>query len=128
MHILQIDDDEDEFIFLQLAIKGMQDIKCSYANTIWNGIELLKTGLPNIVLLDINMPDVNGLECLRQIKLTENIAKIPVFVLSSSVTERCRAEAHKLGAAGCYVKPDSVTLLKKTIFGMLQKMAAGGET
>ena len=62
-------------------------------------------GNPAVVLLDIKMPKVNGLEVLRQIKSDERLKTIPVVVLTSSREERDLTESYKLGVNGYVVKP-----------------------
>jgi len=62
-------------------------------------------GNPAVVLLDIKMPKVNGLEVLRQIKSDERLKTIPVVVLTSSREERDLAESYKLGVNAYVVKP-----------------------
>ena len=62
-------------------------------------------GNPAVVLLDIKMPKVNGLEVLRQIKSDEKLKTVPVVVLTSSREERDLTESYKLGVNGYVVKP-----------------------
>jgi CheY-like chemotaxis protein len=60
---------------------------------------------PAVVLLDLKMPKVSGLEVLRQIKADENLKMIPVVVLSSSAEERDVIESYELGVNAYVVKP-----------------------
>ena len=60
---------------------------------------------PAVVLLDLKMPKVSGLEVLRQIKADENLRMIPVVVLSSSAEERDVIESYQLGVNAYVVKP-----------------------
>jgi CheY-like chemotaxis protein len=60
---------------------------------------------PILLLLDLKMPKVNGLEVLRQIKKTPELADIPVVMLSSSCEELDLKEAQQLGASAYVVKP-----------------------
>ena len=64
-HLLLIDDDEDEFDFLKTVVQELTGLKCSYANGGRKGIALLKSGIADAVLLDMNMPEMNGFECIR---------------------------------------------------------------
>ena len=61
--------------------------------------------LPGIILLDINMPVMNGIEFLEEIKADEKLRSIPVIVLTTSKEESDRVDSFDLGVAGYIVKP-----------------------
>lgn len=61
--------------------------------------------LPVVVLLDINIPKVNGLEVLRHLKTHPQLQKVPVIVLTSSSEDRDIQTAYQLGANSYIVKP-----------------------
>ncbi|MFH2041395.1 MAG: response regulator [Acidobacteriota bacterium] len=60
---------------------------------------------PTLVLLDINMPKMNGIEFLKVVKEDDILKKIPVIVLSSSKEDSDRIDSFDLGVAGYMVKP-----------------------
>jgi len=62
-------------------------------------------GNPAVVLLDIKMPKVDGLEVLRQIKSDEKLKTVPVVVLTSSREEQDMVESYRLGVNAYVVKP-----------------------
>jgi CheY-like chemotaxis protein len=62
-------------------------------------------GHPCVVLLDLKMPRVDGMEVLRQVKMDPLLAAIPIVVLTSSAQPRDIAEAYRLGANAYVVKP-----------------------
>jgi two-component system response regulator len=62
---------------------------------------------PGIILLDLNMPKMSGLEALRLMKQNEDWKRIPVIIFSNSDYEVDIDQAYKLGAAGYIVKPNS---------------------
>lgn len=61
--------------------------------------------MPKLILLDLKMPKVDGIEVLRKIKSDENLKVIPVVVLTSSKEERDIVESYKLGVNAYIVKP-----------------------
>lgn len=63
------------------------------------------SGNPAIVLLDIKMPKVDGLEVLRQMRDTPALRSVPVVILTSSREERDLVEGYRLGANAYVVKP-----------------------
>ena len=60
---------------------------------------------PRVILLDLKLPKVNGIEVLREIKGHERLRNIPIVVLTSSAEEPDIAECYKLGANSYIVKP-----------------------
>ncbi len=60
---------------------------------------------PDIILLDMNMPKMNGLEFLRIIKKYYSLNSIKVFVMTTSAEEYDRAESKRLGISGYILKP-----------------------
>lgn len=66
---------------------------------------LRAAGNPAVVLLDLKMPRVDGLEVLRQIKADESLKSLPVVMLTSSREERDLIESYRLGINAYVVKP-----------------------
>jgi CheY-like chemotaxis protein len=62
-------------------------------------------GPPAVVLLDINLPKINGLEVLRQMRSDEGLKLVPVVILTSSRHDRDIIEGYALGTNGYVVKP-----------------------
>ncbi|MDD5134722.1 MAG: response regulator [Phycisphaerae bacterium] len=65
--------------------------------------------LPDLILLDLNMPGMGGKEFLRQIKSVPQLASIPVVILTTSDSDKDILESFKLQAAGYIKKPVSIT-------------------
>lgn len=61
--------------------------------------------LPSLILLDLNMPQMNGLELLAELKADPQLRRIPVVILTTSNDELEIERCYSLGAAGCIVKP-----------------------
>lgn len=70
------------------------------------GVELVKTFRPDLVLLDMQMPEVDGLAALRQIRKEEWGKNIPVIILTNLGIEESPKELQALGISGYIVKAD----------------------
>jgi CheY-like chemotaxis protein len=107
--ILIIDDDKVDVMTTERALKELNVTNPVYIA--WNGEEALSIlkdenlDLPGIILLDLNMPRMNGIDFLRIMKKDERIRRIPVVVLTTSREEEDKVESFNLGVAGYMVKP-----------------------
>ena len=113
------DDDEDDRLFF---IDAFQDLKISTkVNTVNNGKELLKflnqteTVLPNIIFLDLNMPILNGIECLKEIKRDKRFKDIAIAIYSTSTSDQDVEDTFVLGANIYIKKPSDFKDLKKIL-------------
>ena len=84
---------------------GVDCLDYLYARGAWAGRE---TGDPAVVLLDIKMPRMNGLEVLTRMRADERMRRIPVVILSSSREETDLARSWDLGANAYVIKPVDV--------------------
>jgi len=110
LNILLVEDDEVDVMNVQRAFK-----KNNIANPLFvagNGVEALEQlrggRIPRdrrIVLLDLNMPQMNGIEFLRTLRADPELNLTPVVVLTTSNDERDRIEAYHLNVAGYLLKP-----------------------
>lgn len=113
------DDDEDDRLFFTDAF-GEIKIK-TIVNTVNNGKELLNflndpnTILPNILFLDLNMPILNGIECLKEIKQNDKFKDIVVAIYSTSSSDQDVEETFVLGANIYIKKPSNFNTLKKIL-------------
>ena len=110
VNLLLVEDDEVDILNVQRAFR-----KANIANPFWSardgieGLELLRSGAVPLnsllVLLDLNMPRMNGIEFLRELRRDTRLAHLPVVVLTTSDDERDRIDAYNLNVAGYIVKP-----------------------
>jgi CheY-like chemotaxis protein len=77
-------------------------------------LELMREKRPNLILMDMVMPEINGLETLRRLKTTQQLADIPVMMITGQSEKDVVVECLKAGAVDFVVKPlDREVLLKK---------------
>ncbi|TXG35315.1 response regulator [Seonamhaeicola maritimus] len=108
LKILLIEDDMIEVMKLNRAISSLQlHHKIVEANNGEEALEVLKNkdDLPDIILLDLNMPKINGLEFLKILKDDDNLRYLPTIILTTSNNKRDLLECFKIGIAGYVLKP-----------------------
>ncbi|NRB37789.1 MAG: response regulator [Pseudomonadales bacterium] len=79
------------------------------------GVELAKKELPDLVLMDVVMPGINGFQATRQITRNDSTSHIPVIIVTTKDQETDRLWGKRQGAAGFLTKPIDEKLLMKTI-------------
>ncbi|MBA7685962.1 Response regulator rcp1 [subsurface metagenome] len=106
--ILLVEDDDVDQMVMERAFKDLkianQLVKMANGE---ETLEFLKTEnnkKPCIILLDLNMPKMNGIEFLKILKADEALKKIPVVVMTTSRAEQDIVKSFRLGAAGYIVK------------------------
>jgi CheY-like chemotaxis protein len=105
-HILLIDDDADEpEIFISALREAKILFRCTWANGADEGLMHLQTIIPDLIVLDFNMPKINGLELLRTLKNSAALAMIPVIMYSATMDKELAAKAMQTGAMACIRKP-----------------------
>jgi len=120
--ILLVEDDDVDVMTVQRAIKDLK-ITNQLVNTA-NGEEALEylkdenNKKPCFILLDLNMPKMNGTEFLKIVKADEVLKKIPVIVLTTSRAEQGIVESFRLGAAGYMVKSVDYKKFVETIMAI----------
>mgnify|MGYP002869804746 FL=1 len=107
--ILLVEDDMIDAMTVKRALKELNVI--NPVITVENGEEALEylrksdSVLPGIILLDLNMPRMNGVEFLRIAKKDDKLKQLPVVILTTSHEEIDRIDTFSLGVAGYMVKP-----------------------
>ena len=107
--ILLLEDDQVDAMTIKRALKDVRVTnRLDIAGDGEEGLALLMNPAnerPCIILLDLNMPRMNGIEFLRVVKQDEALRRIPVIVLTASTEEQDRVDSFDLGVAGYMVKP-----------------------
>lgn len=111
--ILLADDDPDDRLLVREAFEESHLLNT--LETVEDGEELMNylnqrgdyagKPMPNLILLDLNMPRKNGMEALEEIKADANLRRIPVVILTTSKAEEDVVRTYDLGVNSFVVKP-----------------------
>ena len=127
--ILMADDDADDRLLAQEAMHESRVLNDLYF--VENGVQLLNYlrgdgefhdrklyPMPGLILLDLNMPKMDGREALAQLKADPRLRRIPVVILTTSKAEEDKMKGYDLGAASYITKPvtfDALVELMRTL-------------
>jgi CheY-like chemotaxis protein len=119
--VLIADDDADDQMLLEEVITDFDpSIKIT---VVADGLQLMHylntNPVPDLLLLDLNMPYKNGIDCLDEIRTNNALSKIPVVILTTSKASRDIEQCYNSGANLFLSKPCTFEGLKKTIHGTL---------
>ena len=122
LNILLLEDDMIEVMKLNRTISSLKlNHKIIEASNGEEALKLLekKDELPDIILLDLNMPKINGIEFLDILKKDPILKNIPTIILTTSGNQKDLSECYKIGIAGYILKPlkyeDYVSKIEKVL-------------
>jgi two-component system, response regulator len=116
-YVLLVEDNPDDVVLTEIAFKKAQVTNQLVVAT--NGRQALHylfspangegKDKPGLILLDLKLPIVSGLDVLKEIKANQDTSQIPVIVLTSSSEEKDQTESYRLGACDYIRKPTSIS-------------------
>ncbi len=114
--ILLVEDSASMRAFVRSALESdataLVDLEVVEAASGFDALRMLPRGAWDLVITDINMPDINGLELLRFIRGSEKHKGVPVLLISTQSSERDKERGLSLGADAYLVKPFSPEALR----------------
>ena len=113
--VLIVDDSTVTRSLIRAAIEDIEGLDVAEAHSGFEALKVLPRQSFDIILVDINMPDINGLELLNFIKTNDHYKAIPVIIISTESSEEDRKKGISLGAAGYLTKPFSPEDLQETV-------------
>ncbi|HKL49337.1 MAG TPA: response regulator [Desulfuromonadales bacterium] len=117
--LLVIDDSKTFVMYIALLLRRLGFEVFAAENAI-QGLKMLKTDPPDGVLLDLVMPDMNGTDILRHIRSDENLAQMPVIMVSTDASDKAVTQCRQLGACDFLRKPVRLRELNSALQQVLQ--------
>ena len=119
---LLVDDDlDDQEIFVMCLAEVNAHIDCRTANDGAEGIELMEAQpdyVPDYIFLDVNMPRMNGLDCLTELRKLPRLQDTKIFMYSTTSETDVVEESRKRGADDFIIKPVKTIALKEILTGI----------
>jgi two-component system chemotaxis response regulator CheY len=113
--ILIADDSATMRAMLVAIVEGLGDFHVVEASSGFEALRLLPRDQVDLILTDINMPDINGLELISYLRANPNYINIPVFIISTEGSAKDIEKGKLLGANEYLVKPFSPSTLQQLI-------------
>ena len=111
-YLMLIDDDPDEMEFFLDALEKLPGLfEFGYAVNPKVAMSLLTDVTPDYFLIDMNMPAINGLECVSMIRKEQAVQHVPAFIYTTGYNAELQRQAVAAGADGCIRKPSQPDML-----------------
>lgn len=117
--ILIVDDSETFVMYISILLRRMGFNKVIPANSGIEALKLLRIMMPDVVLLDIAMPQMDGITTLRHIKGDNHTSNIPVIMVTIVSDSKSYEECERLGCSGYLTKPVKITELNNILNGCI---------
>jgi two-component system chemotaxis response regulator CheY len=118
-NVLIVEDSKAIRSVIRIALEEAGDFFAAEANNGFEALKMLPRRKFDLIITDINMPDINGLELIGFVKANPAYRDIPLIIVSTEKTEEDKRRGMALGAMGYVVKPfrkeDLLVLVKKAV-------------
>ena len=113
--ILLVEDEDDIVLLFRIILESDVGLKVDSYTDPFAALNNFKSGLYDLIMIDIALPKMNGIECLRNIKNLEHLNNCKIFMYSTTSDQSILEKSKKLGATDFIVKPASPAVLKQTL-------------
>lgn len=107
--VLYIEDNPANLSLMEMIFERLENVRMISAHTAELGLELAEQERPDLILMDINLPGMNGVEALKQIQSSETLRSTPVIAVSANAMKHDIENALQVGFKGYITKPFEVT-------------------
>lgn len=117
--VLVVEDDDFQHKAVTQILGGME-VELAFAMSGMEALNLIRKRRPNLILMDIGLPDIDGIEVTRRLKATEQFAKIPIIMITGHSEKSIVVNSLKAGASDFVVKPFDKMALRAKVEQRLQ--------
>jgi CheY-like chemotaxis protein len=126
--IMLIDDDPDDQLFFRDAVQVVSpELGCELASSCQEALKQLEAPpLPDLIFMDLNMPVMNGFDCLAYLKNKNEYRDIPIIIFTTSKNLKDIDKTKQLGARWFMTKPDDFNVLCKKLNQIIRRDSIEG--
>ncbi len=114
-HVLYVEDDRINIVLMEEVFRLMPGWTLHVAETGAQAMEMLPQVMPSLVLMDMNLPDMNGLQLIGLVRADARLAALPCVALSADVMDDQRQRARAAGFQDYWLKPIDVRRLREQL-------------
>ncbi|SEA21911.1 PAS domain S-box-containing protein [Desulfuromusa kysingii] len=118
--VLYVEDDPTNIIFMQDLFLELENLRLVVASTGEEGVSMASENRPDLILMDLDLPDIDGFQALRRIKKNPELTSVPVLAVSADAMEKTIKRVHTQGFNSYIPKPIDVDLLYTTMTDLLK--------
>jgi two-component system chemotaxis response regulator CheY len=119
--ILLIEDTQSTRSLLAALIREITPAKIIECQNGLEAIKILPHTQVDLIVTDLNMPDINGLELIRFLKSNKSFSQVPLIVVTTEASPRERQKTLALGVDAYFTKPFSTSEFQKAVLAFLKK-------
>ena len=117
--VLYIDDISTNLVLVDKFLSNHTNLEFLSASNALDGIEKAKTRVPDLILMDIHMPDMNGFDAFKKLKLIEETKNIPIIALTADAMDRNIKKALDMGFRDYITKPINLDVFLTSILRVI---------
>ncbi len=117
--VLYVEDNRVNRLMMSHVFRRLPKVELQLAESAEEGLAMIGQSLPDLVLMDINLPGISGIEALKILKADDRTTRIPVIAVSAAAMEREIAEGLQAGFHGYLSKPINIPQLLEQLHAIL---------
>jgi two-component system cell cycle response regulator DivK len=120
LNVLYIEDNPDNRLLVQRVLMA-EGFSVEVASNAADGLKLAENGKPNIILVDINMPEVDGYAVTAQLRKMTHLVRVPIIALTANVMKGDKEKTLAAGCDGYIQKPIDIDQFPKQLNRFLEE-------
>lgn len=118
-YILVVDSDVQSLTFMSMILQRL-DYRVSSAPGVWHALELANVSVPALIISDLNLKGLNGLDLLQRIKLAPRTTSVPVVIVTRELSPQIEQQCREAGVAACLEKPVQANELYRVLHQLIK--------
>jgi len=114
-YVLYVEDNPANFTLVRRLLESTGNYEVAQAPTGEDGLDMLAQRTPDVLLLDLDLPGISGIEVAREIRRRDKWRQLPIIVVTASVMKRERVQAEEAGCNRFIEKPFDIALLRRVV-------------